>query len=191
MLNKVEDYEPTLAETEQQAAARARDKARGAGWDVNAAVLAYATLIVVVLLKLEGIAIEIVAVIAIVGLALVWLIGWRRGRQLFRRFYEEELHQLQESYRGKEARASIPSLLTRRETEILEYVARGHMNKQIADELGLSEQTIKNQLSSILRKLEVGDRTQAVVLAIRNGWISSSDRKQSEFTIPSRTSGSM
>ncbi len=191
MLNKVEDYGLTLAETEQRAAARARDKVRGAGWDASSAVLAYATLVAVILLKLEGIAIEIVATIAVVGLALVWLMGWRRGRQLFRRFYKEELRQLQEPSREKEARASIPSLLTKRETEILGYVAHGYINKQIAGELGLSAQTIKNQLSSILRKLEVGDRTQAVVLAIRNGWISSSDREQSEFTVPSKTSGSM
>ena len=47
----------------------------------------------------------------------------------------------------------------------------GSMNKQIAHELSISEQTVKNHVSSILRKLSVNDRTQAVVHAIREGWI--------------------
>ena len=62
--------------------------------------------------------------------------------------------------------------LTRRETEILNYVAEGNTNKQIADTLGISEQTIKSHISAILRKLNANDRAHAVALAIRNGWIS-------------------
>jgi two-component system response regulator DegU len=62
--------------------------------------------------------------------------------------------------------------LTRRETQILNYVAEGNTNKQIADILGISEQTIKSHVSAILRKLNANDRAHAVALAIRNGWIS-------------------
>ena len=62
--------------------------------------------------------------------------------------------------------------LTRRETQILNYVAGGNTNKQIADILGISEQTIKSHVSAILRKLNANDRAHAVALAIRNGWIS-------------------
>lgn len=61
--------------------------------------------------------------------------------------------------------------ITRRETEVLSYVARGYGNKQIASELSISEQTIKNHMSSILQKLDANDRTQAAVMALRKGWI--------------------
>ena len=61
--------------------------------------------------------------------------------------------------------------LSPRELEILDLVARGNSNKLIARQLGISDQTVKNHVSAILRKLEVNDRTEAVVYALRNGWI--------------------
>jgi len=64
------------------------------------------------------------------------------------------------------------SSLTSRETEILEYIAKGFLNKQIASELGISEQTIKNHVTSILRKLNANARTEAVVIGIKRGIIS-------------------
>ncbi len=64
--------------------------------------------------------------------------------------------------------------ITGRETEILSYVAQGYGNKQIAQVLKISEQTIKNHMTSILRKLDASDRTQAVVMAMQSGWISTS-----------------
>lgn len=63
------------------------------------------------------------------------------------------------------------SPLTMRETEILNYIAQGYLNKQVATELGISEQTIKNHVTSILRKLNASARTEAVVLAIKQGLI--------------------
>ena len=66
----------------------------------------------------------------------------------------------------------IMSPLTPREIEILDYIAKGYLNKQIAIELGISEQTIKNHVTSILRKLNANARTEAVVLAIKQGVIS-------------------
>jgi len=62
--------------------------------------------------------------------------------------------------------------LSHREMEILKYVAEGNANKRIANALNISEQTIKNHITSIMRKLNANDRTHAVVLAIRNGWLS-------------------
>jgi len=62
--------------------------------------------------------------------------------------------------------------LTQRETQILNYIADGNTNKQIAHILNISEQTIKNHVSAILRKLNANDRAHAVVLALRHGWIS-------------------
>ena len=66
----------------------------------------------------------------------------------------------------------IAAPLTKRETQILTYVAEGNANKEIARILGISEQTIKNHVSAILRKLNVNDRAHAVALALRSGWIS-------------------
>ena len=62
--------------------------------------------------------------------------------------------------------------LTTREKEVLTYIARGYPNKQIADELNISEQTIKNHVTSSLRKLNANSRTHAVVQAIKQGLIS-------------------
>jgi DNA-binding NarL/FixJ family response regulator len=61
--------------------------------------------------------------------------------------------------------------LSPREVEILDNIAQGMTNKQVAYALSISEQTVKNHMSSILRKLSVNDRTQAVVYAMRHGWI--------------------
>jgi DNA-binding NarL/FixJ family response regulator len=65
--------------------------------------------------------------------------------------------------------------LSPREVEILDNIAQGMTNKQVAVALSISEQTVKNHMSSILRKLSVNDRTQAVVYAMRQGWIKMPD----------------
>ena len=62
--------------------------------------------------------------------------------------------------------------LSLREMEVLNYAAMGKSNKQIAEIIGLSESTIKNHFSSTLKKLRANDRTHAVTLALRNGWLS-------------------
>jgi DNA-binding NarL/FixJ family response regulator len=61
--------------------------------------------------------------------------------------------------------------LSPREMEILQHIAQGQSNKEIAYELGISRQTVKNHMTSILRKLAVNDRTQAAIYALRRGWI--------------------
>jgi DNA-binding NarL/FixJ family response regulator len=66
----------------------------------------------------------------------------------------------------------VAAPLTKRETQILTYVAEGNSNKEIARILTISEQTIKNHVSAILRKLNANDRAHAVALALRSGWIS-------------------
>ena len=63
------------------------------------------------------------------------------------------------------------SPLSDREIEVLEKIASGSSNKEIAEHLGISTQTVKNHISSILRKLSLNDRTQAVIYALRRGWI--------------------
>ena len=71
---------------------------------------------------------------------------------------------------GQES-APIFAPLSPREVEILDNIAKGMTNKQVAYALTISEQTVKNHMSSILRKLSVNDRTQAVVYAMKQGWI--------------------
>jgi len=71
----------------------------------------------------------------------------------------------------KRSMQDLAAPLTRREREILTYVAEGNSNKQIAYILEISEQTIKNHVSAILRKLNANDRAHAVALALRSGWI--------------------
>ena len=83
---------------------------------------------------------------------------------------EHILQQFHELSRERET-ATLISALTPRETEILNYMAHGYLNQQIADTLDVSEQTIKNHVTSILRKLNANARTHAVVIAIKRGLI--------------------
>jgi DNA-binding NarL/FixJ family response regulator len=61
--------------------------------------------------------------------------------------------------------------------EILTCITKGQTNKEIAQQLGISRQTVKNHMTSILRKLAVNDRTQAAVYALRRGWIRLQDAR--------------
>jgi len=164
-------------EIEHLADERARERSSAPMWDVNVVVLAYAVLIAVVILGFQGVATEVVAPIATLGLLMVWFSARRRGKKQYNNFYNEELRQLQEVLQRGGSRNFALSPLSPRETEILDYIAHGYINKQVAHKLGISEQTIKNHMSSILRKLDVNDRTQAVVLAMYYGWVSSQDKE--------------
>ncbi|MDN4526115.1 response regulator [Fictibacillus fluitans] len=62
-------------------------------------------------------------------------------------------------------------ILTRRECEVLQLLADGKSNRGIGEDLFISEKTVKNHVSNILQKMNVNDRTQAVVEAIKNGWV--------------------
>ncbi len=89
-------------EMEQTAARRARDRAGAARWDLDIAVFLFGVLIIIIILLFQGIGIQIVAPVAAFGLAMVWLVGWRRGRQLYQRFYDEELIRLERESRKAE-----------------------------------------------------------------------------------------
>ena len=64
-----------------------------------------------------------------------------------------------------------PCPLTRRELQILADVAEGYSNRTIGTRLGISEQTVKNHLAKVLQRLQAPDRTAAVVISLRNGWL--------------------
>jgi DNA-binding NarL/FixJ family response regulator len=71
--------------------------------------------------------------------------------------------------RQEQPSSIITDKLTARELDILKFIAHGLTNADIADRLHLSEGTVRNHVSEIFTKLEVNDRTQAAILAIRHG----------------------
>ncbi|MFB5661011.1 response regulator [Alteribacillus sp. HJP-4] len=62
-------------------------------------------------------------------------------------------------------------ILTRRECEVLQLMTDGYSNRMIGESLYISEKTVKNHVSNILQKMNVNDRTQAVVESIKKGWV--------------------
>jgi DNA-binding NarL/FixJ family response regulator len=91
-------------------------------------------------------------------------------------FNRRELdHWIDEQMEGTRRSYSEPGApfhpLSDREMEVLACVVRGMSNKEIATLLGISHQTVKNHVTSILRKFGVEDRTQAVVYALKRGWV--------------------
>jgi DNA-binding NarL/FixJ family response regulator len=97
-------------------------------------------------------------------------------------FNRRELEQwVEEQIEGARRSYSEPGSpfhpLSDREMEVLSCVVRGMSNKEIASLLGISHQTVKNHVTAILRKFGVEDRTQAVVYALKRGWVTLRDAK--------------
>lgn len=111
-MEEAEAAEQVNRESEQKAIRRASERARTARWDLNIAIFLFAVLIIIIVLLFQGIALEIVAPIAVAGLAMVWLVGWRQGRQLYDRFLEEELAKL-EFERGRKVEETIEEAVQR------------------------------------------------------------------------------
>lgn len=85
----------------------------------------------------------------------------------------DHYHELEVHYGNLQTAATLNELcLTNRELEILRYIVEGMSNKEIAATLFISEKTVKNHITSLLRKLEVEDRTQAAVFAVSHGLFS-------------------
>jgi DNA-binding NarL/FixJ family response regulator len=79
------------------------------------------------------------------------------------------LRQVSSALRVTRPKADKEGLLTQREYEVLAKLTEGLTNRQIAEQLNISSETIKEHVQHILRKLGVSDRTQAAVWAVRNG----------------------
>lgn len=91
---------------------------------------------------------------------------------LARRVLKEFAHLARESSPvAAPSRQNLLRELSEREIEVLRYVADGKSNKEVAETLVISEKTVKAHLRSIFRKLEVGDRAQAVAQAMRKGLV--------------------
>lgn len=94
------------------------------------------------------------------------------GNVFNRRELDEWLERQMEGARRSYSEPGSPfHPLSDREMEVLSCVVRGMSNKEIAGLLGISHQTVKNHVTSILRKFGVEDRTQAVVYALKRGWV--------------------
>ncbi|WP_034746357.1 response regulator [Halalkalibacter wakoensis] len=83
---------------------------------------------------------------------------------------EDDLHEESIGFREVEYRKPL-HILTRRECEVLQLMTDGQSNRAIGESLYISEKTVKNHVSNILQKMNVNDRTQAVVEAIKKGFV--------------------
>lgn len=109
------------------------------------------------------------------------------GKYVFagRSFSQNELHNwLSNQTNGARRSYSEPGNpfhpLSDREMQVLNWLVKGMSNKEIATELNISHQTVKNHITAILRKFGVDDRTQAVVYALKRGWITLKDTSKQE-----------
>jgi DNA-binding NarL/FixJ family response regulator len=89
-------------------------------------------------------------------------------QKAFENWLDDETEKVRHLYDGP---GSPFHPLSEREAEVLACVVKGMRNKEIAFSLGISHQTVKNHVTSILRKFGVEDRTQAVVYALKRGWV--------------------
>lgn len=161
---------------------RASERATPFRWSVDSVILGYVCLAAVIIMSLREVALPITVVTAVAGIALVWLSSWFRIRKLVNEFYKEEAAEYHELLRERSSEATRvvqaqtlvgiqkPSL-TPRELAVLQQMAQGKTNKEIASALQISSQTVKNHISHILVKLGVSDRTAAVLMALHRGWV--------------------
>lgn len=90
----------------------------------------------------------------------------------FTRLSEEVENQQMNSKLDDDVDSTVwDEMLTQREQEILVLMTRGMSNRDVSEELFISEKTVKNHVSNIFQKMQVRDRTQAVIQAIKQGWV--------------------
>ncbi len=88
------------------------------------------------------------------------------------------LGELQRYVSGETSPDAADTALTVRELQVLDCVAQGMSNKEIAETLFITEQTVKNHMTSILRKLGAQDRVDVILAAVRNGWVAITPARQ-------------
>jgi len=96
-MDEAEVTEQVRLEMLRTVAQTARDRANAKRWDRDVTVFFFAILDIVIILQFQGIGIVVVAPAAICGLAMGWLMGWRKGKQLYERFYNEDLLKLEQA----------------------------------------------------------------------------------------------
>ncbi len=165
---------------------RAQQTGKSLRWNRNVLLLTYAVLAATTIVALKVGSAAFAAIVAVPGLAIVWGFSLIQSKRLEKEIFEDELQAYKELLAESQRPAASPvaearplalrdSPLSDRELEVLGQIALGKSNKQAALELYISEQTVKNHLKHIFTKLEVRDRTSAIVIAMKNGWIKSAD----------------
>jgi DNA-binding CsgD family transcriptional regulator len=161
----------------------ARERAATLKWNAYTAIMFYALLIIVALLQISGVNIFLIMGLAVFGLFVLLAVIQRRWRKMEDHLYEQEVDNYSKILLGADSppvieppqiegpKVPVISPLSNRELEVLTKIAEGMPNKKIAIELGISSQTVKNHIYHILAKLDVDDRTSAVVMAASRGWI--------------------
>ncbi len=170
------------AEIKELLLRRAREKGSALRWNGYTLVLAYAILATIAILELREVNTIPVAALAVVGLVIIWVFGQIQAKRIESQSLRDELRvymellaqqPLDKARKGSTSAEgnSAGSPLTDRELEVLSMIAQGKSNKETAAALQISDQTVKNHISHIFAKLNVNDRTSAVLLAVNRGWI--------------------
>ncbi len=102
MQDKAGSHVPVNPKMEQVAAQRARERAKNGRWDLDIAVFLFGLIILILILLFQQVMMEIVSVLAALGLTAVWVGGYRRETRLYKLFYEEELSRLQNAGKALE-----------------------------------------------------------------------------------------
>ncbi len=159
---------------------RARERSSALRWNGYSLVVAYSVLAVTMLLELRRFSSFVVTGVAVVGLGTILVLGRIQARKAEAQSLRDELRIYGELLARRNSNSDSPAEtkepavqcpLTDRELQVLSLIAQGRANKEIAVELEISDQTVKNHISHIFSKLAVNDRTSAVLWAIGKGWI--------------------
>ena len=163
-------------------------------WNTSTLAMFYALLVIIALLRLEEANVFLIMALATFGILVLWIGTRIRWKRIENTFFKQELtkySQLISDNSGSnevpakdepdapkvnvpvisQSKSEIDTPLSAREMEVLSLIAEGMMNKQVAVILGISSQTVKNHMAHILEKLNVNDRTSAVLYAVSQGWI--------------------
>ena len=152
------------------------DKLVSHQWNSLSLVLIYITLVIIIILEIQQVSIAIVTSLAVISLVIFVLVNRIHRKRLEKQIrnnridnYRMILDNIAQYPDDPPEKRDNP--LSTRELQILGFISKGYINKQIAAELKLSPATIRNQVSHLMESLGVDDRTAAVVTAIKNGWL--------------------
>ncbi len=163
---------------------RARRKGQALTWNRNTLLATYAVLTATIVLALRVHNELVIAPASVLGLVFIWAFNYLQVKKLHAENLEEEVRDYERLLSSRPTAPErddtlvrpvtpVKSPLSEREAEVLSEIATGKSNKQAALDLYISEQTVKNHIKHIFTKLDVGDRTSAILLGVRNGWIDS------------------
>jgi putative nucleotidyltransferase with HDIG domain len=156
MFNMSDLTEIVYTATKPLTVQQVKERTKSARWNVNTVIIAFAVLAVVIFLQFQGIVIEIVGPVAILGLSMIWLISWIQAKRIYKVFYEQELHQLQDLVQlAQEKQDNSTNILgtihaLAATVDAKDHYTYGHSEKvakyatEIAQELGYSRDNLES-----------------------------------------------